>query len=125
VNYNNLGSWQAASSKDGNSISMLPPYVSSTDLHLTSANGPTLFESSGLATSLTGINIDIDGQNRPGPTALNGGGTSADIGADEFDGIPVSCKPPTNLSANTPTATAFTLTWNAPSVTPALGYELY
>jgi hypothetical protein len=61
------------------------PFVSSTDLHINTGVTPTQLESGGAA---LGVATDYDGQSRPGPTALNGGGTAPDLGADEFDGVP-------------------------------------
>ena len=81
-----LSDWQTATSKDAASVNVNPSFVSSTDLHLSTSVASAL-ESGGAITTLT---TDIDGQTRPGPAgSINGGGTAPDIGADEFDGIPL------------------------------------
>lgn len=64
------------------------PFNSSTNLHINTGVTPTVLESGGVSTATTGVTTDIDGQTRPGPTAVNGGGTAPDLGADEFDGVP-------------------------------------
>ncbi|MBL8006836.1 MAG: hypothetical protein JNJ56_04850 [Ignavibacteria bacterium] len=57
------------------------------DLHTNTGLTPTKLESGG--NSAVGVTTDIDGQVRPGPAgSVNGGATSNDIGADEFDGVP-------------------------------------
>lgn len=86
--------WQAATGKDNLSFSTLPPFISATDLHLTSASIGQ-FESGGANVATTGINTDIDGQTRPGTSSF-GFGTAPDVGADEFDGkLGYSCATPT------------------------------
>ncbi|MCK6611868.1 MAG: hypothetical protein L6Q78_12615, partial [Bacteroidia bacterium] len=76
------------------------PVVSASDLHL-STSSPTVLESGGAS---VGITEDIDGDVRPGPVgSANGGGTVADIGSDEFDGIPSDVTPP--IISFTPLAT--------------------
>jgi subtilisin-like proprotein convertase family protein len=67
---NTLSGWQTASTKDSNSISADPVFVSTTDLHSYSL---TLNNN---AKPLPGITTDIDGQSRDALTP--------DIGADEF-----------------------------------------
>ncbi len=57
------------------SVSAVPSFVSSTDLHLTNSPGDNLCME-GKATTITGITTDIDGQTRNASTP--------DIGADEF-----------------------------------------
>ena len=97
----------------GNSSSMNvnPQFVSSTDLHINSGTSQTVLESTG---ANVGVNTDFDGQTRPGPVgSTNGGGSAPDIGADEFDGVPLpQCTTPTvqasavtitNLGATTST----------------------
>ncbi len=66
-----LSSWQAASTKDSNSVSANPFFVSSTDLH-TYAHGVD-----GKATPLAEVTDDIDNHVRHA--------TIPDIGASEFD----------------------------------------
>jgi trimeric autotransporter adhesin len=71
-----------------NSISENPTFVSATDLHLNMGVTPTNLESKGAV--LATVLVDIDGNARPGPVgSVNGGGTVPDIGADEFDGVPI------------------------------------
>lgn len=86
--YPTLATFSAATLKDSNSYNENPMFVDdSIDLHINAGNTPTLLESK--AISISGINTDIDGHNRPGPVgSVNGGATAPDIGADEFDGVP-------------------------------------
>jgi hypothetical protein len=87
VNYAGLPAWQVASTQDANSFAVNPNYISATNLHINNATQSAL-ESRAVAMN---INTDIDTDVRPGPVAsVNGGGTGPDIGADEFDGIPVN-----------------------------------
>lgn len=73
--------------------SQAAPFVSITDLHITSCSITKL--ESGAAS--VGIITDIDGDNRPGPAGSNcGGAYFPDIGFDEFDGAPVTNFPPFN-----------------------------
>ena len=72
---------------NSNSIAVNPNFVSSTDLHI---NNTIVTALESRASTLPYVSNDIDGQVRPGPTALNGGGTAPDMGADEFDGIPLA-----------------------------------
>jgi hypothetical protein len=85
--YLTLPLWNAATSFDANSFNVNPNFVSASNLHL--QNSPaTPLES--YAIPISGINIDIDADTRPGPVgSVNGGGTVPDIGADEFDGFPI------------------------------------
>ncbi len=86
-NYASFGDWQTGTGLDATSMSVDPNFVSSTDSHL-STTVPSPLESA--ATAITGITNDYDNDVRPGPAgSTNGGGTAPDIGADEFDGIPV------------------------------------
>lgn len=84
--YTGLSPWQVASTQDANSFVVNPNFISLTDLHINNATQSAL-ESRAVPMN---INTDFDNQVRPGPTAVNGGGTGPDIGADEFDGIPVN-----------------------------------
>jgi hypothetical protein len=77
-------------------------------LHLSDGAGgaTTLLESGGTTAANAGTSganaatPDLDGDARPGPVAAsNGGGSSYDIGADEFDGIPA--KPVVTLVSTT------------------------
>lgn len=69
-NYSNLTTWRTASTKDSNSVSLNPNYVSTTDLHV---SHPSL---NGTAKKLSLISDDYDGDTR--------NATTPDIGADEF-----------------------------------------
>ena len=87
--YPDLPTWQIATGRDANSFSDIPRFVDSNNLHINAGTTGTLLESHGQNT--VGINRDIDGQVRPGPTgSVNGGAIRADIGADEFDGVYLS-----------------------------------
>ncbi|GAA4459995.1 hypothetical protein GCM10023093_01900 [Nemorincola caseinilytica] len=89
---------------NANSISVNPGFVSNTDLHIPNG-GPSGLES---AAANVGVTSDIDGDVRPGPVgSVNGGGLLADIGADEFDRIPVEAVlPVVNYTALTSTCSA-------------------
>ena len=64
------------------------------NLHLNMGITPTQMESGGVTG--TGITDDYDNQVRPGPTgSVNGGATAPDLGADEFDGVPLDLTAPT------------------------------
>jgi len=76
TNYHTLPDWQATG-KDLNSITEMPNFVDPY-LHI-AENEETLLESRGIP--ITDINFDLDGQARHV--------TTPDIGADEFNGIPV------------------------------------
>ena len=85
--YATIGAWTAASSQDINSYSVNPTFLSLTDLHINNTTASAL-ESRGVV--INGITNDYDNQTRPGPIpSVNGGGILPDIGADEFDGIPL------------------------------------
>jgi hypothetical protein len=89
-----LANWQGALSptQDGSSKGVNPAFASATDLHIPLATASQL-ESAGVAAG--GITVDIDNDTRPGPAgSVNGGGTAPDMGADEFDGIPVDLSAP-------------------------------
>ncbi len=124
-NRSTLAAWQTATTKDANSLNVLPVFTSSTDLHLTpSGNG--VLESGGASVATTGVSTDYDGNARPGPAgSVNGGGTAPDIGADEFDGIlALPCTAPsaaTAVTAGTITTTTIPGTITAPSTAPT-GY---
>lgn len=74
-NKTTLATWQAATGKDVKSLNELPAFVSSTDLHLTTANCAL----NGKGTPLAAITIDIDNETRSTSTP--------DIGADEFNSV--------------------------------------
>jgi hypothetical protein len=72
---------------NSNSIAVNPNFISATNLHINNASVSPL---ESRAATLSYVPNDIDLQARPGPTAVNGGGTGPDMGADEFDGIPLN-----------------------------------
>lgn len=68
------------------------PFVSATDLHMNFGVTPTQLESGGASVS---VSDDIDGQTRPGPAgSVNGGAAAPDMGADEFDAVPLDISAP-------------------------------
>lgn len=70
----NLAAWQSGTGADGNSVSVDPVFISSSNLHLkTTSPSSTL---NGQALPVAGIPLDIDGDIR--------NLTTPDIGADEF-----------------------------------------
>ena len=71
TNYATLTNWQSATGKDAHSITANPTFVSSTNLHVSSAALNTA------ATPISGITKDFDGDTR--------NSTTPDIGADEFN----------------------------------------
>lgn len=91
-----FASWKTISSSDVNSISGIPvTFVDAPNgnLHLNMGVTPTQLESGG--TTIPGLAIDYDNQVRPGPAgSVNGGGTAPDLGADEFDGVPLDLSGP-------------------------------
>lgn len=79
-----LSNWQSVTGRDLQSFVENPPFKSATNL-LISPGVVTQLESS---SSGSIINLDIENDQRPGPAgSVNGGGSSPDVGADEFDGI--------------------------------------
>lgn len=91
-----FATWKTASSGDANSLSgNSVTFVDAPngDLHLTMGVTPTQLESGGITG--TGITVDFDNQVRPGPAgSVNGGALAPDLGADEFDGVPLDILPP-------------------------------
>ncbi|MCC6370491.1 MAG: T9SS type A sorting domain-containing protein [Bacteroidia bacterium] len=91
-----LAGWQVNSSCDASSFTSTAITFSNAatgDLHINMGTTPTILESGGQ--TITGLSVDIDNQNRPGPTSsVNGGGVLPDIGADEFDGAANDMLPP-------------------------------
>ncbi|RYY41129.1 MAG: PKD domain-containing protein [Chitinophagaceae bacterium] len=82
ADYNTLAGWQAGNSSDANSISLLPTFVSATDMHISpSAAGNSAFDNKG---TNAGVTVDYDAQARSGSTP--------DIGADEFTYV-AACTP--------------------------------
>ncbi len=100
-----LAAWTPAQT---GSIDAVPPFVSTTDLHLdTAAPTYTLFDGAGL--SGTGVTADIDGDQRPEPPTL---------GADESGcagPVPtVTVSGGGTFCSNLPTDVVFTFTGTAP-----------
>ncbi|MEO8664010.1 MAG: T9SS type A sorting domain-containing protein [Ignavibacteria bacterium] len=96
-----FATWKTASSSDAISLTAIPvtfANFATGDLHLNMGLTPTQLESGGIV--ISDITTDIDGTSRPGPPgSVNGGATSPDIGADEFDGVPLDLTPP-NITYN-------------------------
>ncbi|MFY7886749.1 MAG: beta strand repeat-containing protein, partial [Dolichospermum sp.] len=99
-----LAAWVTASSKDANSVSVVPTFLSASDLHLNTSNAiniASLYNKGGVVATTT----DFDGSTR--------GTINTDIGADEF--IPTTT---TAWEGNTSTAWATSTNWkqgNAPT----------
>ena len=91
-----FANWKIASGSDGASLSGVSViFVDPTngDLHLNFGVTPTALESGGVAVATT--TVDFDNQARPGPAgSVNGGALAPDIGADEFDGVPLDITAP-------------------------------
>lgn len=84
--YPDMTTYSLATGTDKNSFSDIPRFVDSNNLHINAGTTGTLLESHGQ--NIVGLNRDIDGQVRPGPTgSTNGGAIRTDIGADELDGV--------------------------------------
>ncbi len=79
------------SPKDANSLSENPPFLSTTcgDANFLHINTTIATAVESNAANITGITIDYDGQTRQGNAGYSGTGTAPDIGADEFNGIPI------------------------------------
>lgn len=90
-----FSAWKTSCSGDAASYSGISLTFTSTstgDLHMNMGATPTSIESGGVDVSIT---LDYDSQTRPGGGGTsNGGGTVADIGADEFDGAPLDITAP-------------------------------
>ncbi|MFM8917584.1 MAG: GEVED domain-containing protein, partial [Bacteroidota bacterium] len=120
--------WKAAIGKDASSFNLNPNFVSASDLHI-NGSVASLLESGGMATA---FNTDYDGQARPGPAgSTNGGATSFDIGADEFDGIPIipvsitgATATPNSCTAISHTVTATVVQGSNPISSVVLSYTL-
>jgi hypothetical protein len=101
TNYQNIGDWRTISGGDGNSFVENPPFISPTNLKIADGTS-TQLESGGTPISVT---FDIDNVTRNSSTP--------DIGADEFNGIPVDLTGPAisyTALANTSLTTNRTLT---------------
>jgi hypothetical protein len=87
--------YKATSGQGGSSISnktVTFTNINTGDLHLNMGTNGSPVESAGTAVSVT---TDYDNQARPGGGGTaNGGGQAPDIGADEFDGVPLDVTPP-------------------------------
>jgi hypothetical protein len=88
-----LADWRVATNQDINSVSVLPPFTSATDLHIPNSTNTSL-ESGGVSAS--GVTTDIDGDTRATYNAnpLAGPNSAPDIGADEFNGLLTDVTPP-------------------------------
>ncbi len=73
-NYTTLSAWKSGVSRDANSVSVNPNFITDTDLHT------TLISLDSAATPISGITDDIDKNTR--------NATRPDIGADEFNSLP-------------------------------------
>jgi hypothetical protein len=112
--------WRTATGKDVNSFNTNPTFVSDTDLHL-QPGALSYLESSGI--NVEELDTDFDGDSRPGPAgSIHGGGTGYDIGADEFDGIQVTCMPVGILSYTGVTNDGASFNWTAPASNPSPNY---
>jgi hypothetical protein len=92
--------WRATSGGDLNTNTNNPATLPATTLFVSPSTGnlkinPSYYltasdlESKG--TTVAGITVDFENDVRPGPVgSVHGGGTLPDIGADEFDGTPLS-----------------------------------
>ncbi len=91
----NFAGWKTSSLSDNNSFTGISvPFVDPAiaNLRLNLGTTPTQIESAGTTTAVL---VDIDNQNRPGPSgSVNGGANAPDIGADEFDGVILDLNPP-------------------------------
>ena len=111
-----LPNWVAAITSvpgtDANSITSAPTFVdNNTNLHLNLGMTPSQIESGGAS---LGVATDFDGDARPGPAgSTNGGATAPDMGADEFDGVPL---PPPTITLNSVTPPAAMQCTAAPRV---------
>jgi hypothetical protein len=106
-----LSAIQAGFGQNINSVNTNPLFTSSTDLTINS--GLTAIATESSAATGTGITVDFSGATRP-VAGVNGGGTAPDMGAYEFDGVPLS---PCATPASQPTA----LILNATGQTTASG----
>lgn len=133
--YQDLTSFRTAMApRDQYSLNYNPSFVSTTGsaatyLHITPAQA-TVLESAGLPVAL--FNTDYDGDARPGPAgSVSGGAINYDIGADEFDGIPVfTCVQPApgnTLSTATTICNGSSITLSLQNATPGNGitYKWY
>jgi len=117
--------WKTASASDNNSVSGITvTFVNQAiaNLHLNMGLTATQLESGGVV--ISGVTTDIDGDTRPGPVpSYNGGATAPDLGADEFDGVPLDLSGPVItytplLNTNLTTARTLIATITDPSGVP-------
>ncbi len=112
--------WKSATTQDNNSFATDPQFTSASNLTINSGVTPNAVESGGAVVSVT---TDFNGNARPFHTGTpNGGGTAPDMGAYEFDGVPLApCTTPgaqpTSLLLNSTGQTTVTGSYTA--VTPA------
>ncbi|MCF8449495.1 MAG: Ig-like domain-containing protein, partial [Taibaiella sp.] len=122
-----FASWKTASACDNNSFTASAATytnASNGDLHINMGTTANNMESHGVV--MSGYNTDYDNDTRPGPAgSVNGGGFGVDIGADEFDGVPLDNIPPvinyTNSSCGTTGNFTFTATVADPAGVPTTG----
>ncbi|MCF6130412.1 PKD domain-containing protein [Flavobacterium sp. AS60] len=82
------------------------PFNSATNLHINTGVSITPLESTGVSTATTGVTTDFDGDARPGPSgSVNGGASAPDLGADEFDGVPLNNMAYSSSTTEQPTTT--------------------
>jgi hypothetical protein len=106
TDYATLATFQAATGQDANSVSVLPVFVSGTDLHLSNANGNN-WCLNGTAVVIPGITTDFDDQVRSTGVSPVG----PDMGADEFTATGDAVATPSSqtiCSGNPITTIAFT-----------------
>ncbi|HRK82343.1 MAG TPA: MopE-related protein [Saprospiraceae bacterium] len=70
-----LSAWQTATGKDAASVSVSPPFVSATDLHIQTSPAPPAVPLFQTGDAGTGVTVDYDNESRATPPC---------IGADEF-----------------------------------------
>ncbi|MFT3981050.1 MAG: hypothetical protein QM687_11310 [Ferruginibacter sp.] len=113
--YQTLAAYQAAvTARDAASITELPNFLSTTGsaapfLHISTATA-TAIESGG--TPIAGYTDDYDANIRQGNPGYVGGGTSPDIGADEFNlcnTVTYTSQPPASISICAGLGTAITI----------------
>ena len=120
----NFETWNSTTNLDLNSLNSDPQFVDPTastpDLHISTTVG-TIAESSGLRITNPAITNDFENDIRWSETGYTGGGSTVDIGADEFTGIPsYSCQ--TTSPGNIVPSTEICL---GLSTTLSLQYPLY
>ena len=128
-----VANWKISSGGDLASISGVSvPFVDAAngDLHVNFGLTPTQLESGGSVVTTT---TDFDNQARPGPAgSVNGGATAPDIGADEFDGVPLDLSAPvitytpfSNTTLTTDRTLSVTITDNVAVASGGLAPRIY